>query len=268
LYSFINDTNVPRYRFHCNVPSKADILDPTVESPYDIREQSFRYLERFQHKYSTVWEVIHNNLDSIFYFDKTADKERDMVVYEIDPDVKPKTGQNKARFVSKLTLEGSHRQKPLLADRPENTAIDTLFKDERRQTAKDGDAEYGRKERTFQYSIIRFMIRSGIFNPRDGAYIEYGLEHKFKDLLKEAYELFVGKKYEEHSGYNQILLEELGELNLTALNSIVATQFSSSRKRQATEQEKGKWINFDHAEKYSTVEDAQLDLVITLFDLV
>lgn len=268
LYSFINDTNVPRYRFHCNVPSKADLIEANGDSPYDIRERSFRFLEQFQHSYSTVWEVIHNSLTSIFYFDKTADSISDMVVYEIDPDVKPKTGENKAHYISRLTIDGNHRKKPILADRSESS-VGEIFKNERRQTEKYDDPEYGKKERAFQYSIIRFLIRSGIFNPMDGAYAENKEEHKFKNLLREAYDLFLNNKFvDEQSVYSQKLIQELGKLDFKQLTTTIDQQFRSSAQRQPIEAEPGKWINFDHSEKYTAEENKALDRVIALFDLV
>ncbi len=275
LYSFIDNRNMPFYRLHLGVPDSHDAKyrADKDKSPYALREAAFTGLSHFQGKYSTVWEIIHNNVTSIFYFDKTPQKSLDMVVYEIDPDVRPKVSRGEPSYFGKFNAEGSHRESTILQIKPGDTNPELVFRAERAKCVNPEEKTYGECEREFQYSIMRFLIRSGIFNPLDAAFHVRLFEPKFENILQKAYSRYKspGEHIKDNSRheYEHMLLKELENLgNLKSLETTVLDQFNSSRRRiPYFDNSSDSWKNFDHNDKYTQEENEQLDLVIKLLDL-
>ncbi len=273
LFSFRGGQNMPPYRMHINVPDNLHPKYIDKKSPYDQREEDFESLAPFQGKYSTVWEIVSNNVSSIFYFDKTADHPNDMVIYEIDPDVSPGAGRVETEYVGRFYANGQHRPNPFL--------LQTMPGDENPEQIFEKERQRDENERKFQYSIVRFFIRSGIFNPEKAAYPIHLFEPDFKDLLKSAYWKFDKLKkgdlnLEKEIGleslqYGQKLMVELGNVKYKDLKDILETQFASSKKterRPRYDEARGKWLNFDDSDKYGSDEDEALNKVISLVDLI
>ncbi|MEZ4965888.1 MAG: hypothetical protein R2791_11660 [Saprospiraceae bacterium] len=271
LFSFLGNQNLPPYRMHINIPDKHHPSYSPPKVPYELRENDFNSLAHVQGKYSTVWEIVGNNVSSIFYFDKTADHPKDMIVYEINPDVEPGKGRVDPAFTGKFKVDGSERPVLHIQVKPGQDPEKIFGK------ARQNDP----KERQFQYSIIRFFIRSGIFNPSNAAYHIHSYEPGFKDLLKTTYAIFDKKRNDDRAGkpinsanmivYDNTLMAELGNMQLKDFVRIAEAQYKSSQQKDRLPIKNaltGTWDKFDYDDKYSETEDHDLDKLITLFDLI
>ncbi|MCB0575902.1 MAG: hypothetical protein KDC61_15200, partial [Saprospiraceae bacterium] len=257
---------------HINIPDRhhPSYASPKIQ-PYELRENDFNRLAHVQGKYSTVWEIVGNNVSSIFYFDKTADHPKDMIVYEINPDVEPGKGRVAPAFTGKFKVDGSERPKLYIKVKPGQDP-EKVFSEARQNDPK---------ERLFQYSIIRFFIRSGIFNPSKAAYHIHSYEPGFKDLLKTAYAIFDKKRKDDQTRkpinsvnmvvYDNMLMAELGDMQLADFTSIAEAQYRSSQNKDrlpVKDTAKENWEKFDYADKYTEAENKALDKLIALFDLI
>lgn len=270
LFSFIGNQNLPAYRMHTNVPDQHKYKIKGKPVPYDLREEEFNSLLKFQGKYSTVWEIVKNNVSSIFYFDKTAEHPSDMIVYEIEPDVSPGAGSVDAKFVSRFYINGKHRNR--------GTLLDMQSSGDSPEQVFDQERQKNEAERDFQYSIMRFFIRGGIFNPENAAYHIRLFEPGFKDLLKSAFGKFERIRNKElplhddqRRAYMERLLAELGDISFIQLQEILKSQFASSKNPERSPKKDistGVWSGFEDKDKYSVDENRSLDLVIALIDLI
>jgi hypothetical protein len=276
LYSFTDERNLPLYRLHVNIPDRHNNKYPQKgTSPLDQRESAFNDLIYFQGKYSYVWEITRNNVTSAFYFDKTAQKKMDMVVYEIDADVRPGLGQVEPKYISKFRADATHRDRTILIIDKNNPNPDPelIMRKERAKFSHPTEKDYGAKEREFQYSIVRFLIRSGIFDPRNAAYHARLYEPKYDDILKEACYHFHSHetRYFDSSRkeYEALLRKEIVNIgSYQELANIVDQQFDTSRKRLPyIDQDNGMWLNYNHTDKYTREEDESLNNIISLLDL-
>ena len=205
------------------------------------RRKAFTDLRPFQEHYSFIWEVVSNDVQTIFYFDQVEHKHMYINVYEIDADVSAGIGQGKRRFFGKCTIQlGNQTDENTLEYDPPYR--DKAFYDPSKKDWTLKEIEVRRKhpnvskenlqEKNYQYSIIRFLIRSGIFNPEKIA---------FKESL-------TGRViYDIHLLQGQ-----------DSLKKICKEQYKASFKRSA----------FDHKDKFNTNDDSLLDQVIAHIDRI
>lgn len=269
LYSFLSNETFPVYRTHIGVPDYFHPTD-TTKSSTKTREEEFKNLSHFQKKYSSLWELVKNNVSSIFYFDK-VDKEKDyMLVYEIDPDALPGKGKVDASFVGVFTADYTHRKKN--TGSPAETTrslIEEGLKSEQYSTnpSKIFRVERQKKEnleeKNYQFGIIRFFIRVGIFNPIKAAVPTDSGSPDFINILEISYNGWVDK-----------MKHQLGDVNngdsfeYDDFEQITLSQFNTSKNknRKPIKSESGEWQNFEHSDKYNDQEDQDLNLVIELLD--
>ncbi len=137
LWSFSKREILPLYRyFSLNTP----------EDIFKQRSESFNTLAGFLPNYSTIWDAVSNNVNSMFYFDQVADQKRRIEIFEYHV---PSQGTIKA-IPKSTVIEATHRTKfPLnAAEYLERRRADTV-------------------EERYQYEVLRWYIRSGILDPRN-----------------------------------------------------------------------------------------------------
>ena len=258
LFSFLAEQTLPVYRTHFGLPDRRVLEENEGKSKRSKRESGFTNLSKYQQKYSTVWEIVKNNISSIFYFDKTPESEKDLVIYEIDPDVSPGVGTVDAKFIGKTCINGNH-------------LIDSNWRKEIKNTEYvkepwllyQNERERNVEERNYQWSILRFFIRVGIFNPSYAVYSVHAGVPEFKDILLKVWNQKEKKVIREIDGIKKDAL-----VSYKQLNDILTEQCASSKKetRKPYLDTEGQWQNFDHADKYSPKENDELDLILDLIN--
>lgn len=212
-WTFLGKQTLPVYLTHINIEEDS--------KPYEARKRVFQELGNVQPGYSFVWENVRNNVTTIFYFDHNPAEKRVMHIYEINPDVERAKGRGQTRYFGKWTINRKHRREALLDKSKPNPVVKAF------ETARNKSPE----EKAYQYSVMRFLIRSGIFNPQDAAHKVRPGEPGFKDILAGA-----GKK----------------------LRAICEEQYDSSRR--------AKRHCFLEEDKYDKTENEVLDSVIGYID--
>lgn len=245
LWSFQGNQILPAYRMNINISPNNEADDAL----YKRRGEDFENLNELRKEYSYVWDIVNNNITTILYFDKVEGKSQ-MTVYEIDPDVEPGRGSVIARYSGKSTFSTEHRS-PEDADvvTPESVLInskETFAKFQRMRNSS-------REERDYQYQVIRFFIRMGIFNPRDAAYALRPFEPAFTDLLKNA---------------DQTIKDIVEEQYNTSTGKIPSQKEDESDIQYKEHKEKARHRGnaFRHNEKYNFEDDQALDKVIDYLD--
>jgi hypothetical protein len=201
------------------------------EKIYNIREKAFDSgLATGQRNYSFVWGITRNNITTIFYFDKVEKVKNLMNIYEIDPDAAGPHSEGNAKFVGKCLIDATHRgdnTKALIEEHEEKDSI--IYQLKRNEDER---------ERSYQYAFMRFLIRSGIFNPESSAYLkdETAIKPEYKNLLEG-----LGKERSESK---------------KSLQEILKAQYKTSATRKG----------FDFNEKYTEQEDEDLDWLISIID--
>ena len=207
-WTFQGNRVLPVYRSHLNIKER--------ENEYKIREEAFKPLGRVFKDYSFVWEIIKNNVVSIFYFDRVTEEENVLHIYEINPNIIHPTTKETPYYFGKCIINGSHKNLK-------------KYKSLRENSDSPAEKRTNPDERRYQYDIIRFLIRSGIFNPMEAAAPLKDYEPHYINLLKDA---------------------------SIKLQKICTHQYGSSIKKD----------QFDHDEKYSIPENRALDQVIDYID--
>ena len=154
-WSFLYDKPLPVYRTHLNFELETEKAD---------QERDFQKLGK---NYSFVWDMVRNNVSSIFYFRKVEKKTSSVAIYEITPDAVD--GRGRPRYSGMCIID------------PTSNLMD------------------------YKKQVINFLIKSGIFVPFDAATKtnEAG-DIEYRDLLRESRGrnqefLEVCKKYQRSS---------------------------------------------------------------------
>ena len=217
LWSFTKpESLLPIYRQHINLS----------EELRREREKAFENLGKAQKFYSFVNEIVPNNVTQIFYFEKTeggsADEESSINVYEIDAGLRG----TKVRVFNKVSFNASHRKfiarlcgfkssRDYLKG-PDDYAV-ARNSEEFVKAHKLGHLSKPEKkqlinwiglEKKYQYRVIQWLIRTGIFNPLQAAFRD--MDNKtwvYEDLLRDA-PLYIRRLVEidpkkEYTPYNQ-----------------------------------------------------------------
>lgn len=246
MWSFLGKQMLPNYRMNVNlVKDREEDL-----KLYKRRGANFNALNELRKEYTSAWDIVRNNITTIFYFDKVETSPQ-MTVYEIDPDVTAGIGRGKVRYSGRSTFSTKHRV--------EKDDIKVINPEALSRNPKDifKKFEEMRKrnpvEREYQYKTLRFFIRTGIFNPLDAPYAAQPGEPSFIDLLRAAppeLRSIVEDQYKSSTG--RIAPPKEGESDKA---------FRIRVEKAAHRQEA-----FRHSEKYSTAENIELDKVLSYID--
>lgn len=246
MWSFLGKQMLPNYRMNVNlVKDREEDL-----KLYKRRGANFNALNELRKEYTSAWDIVRNNITTIFYFDKVEESPQ-MTVYEIDPDVTAGIGRGKVRYSGRSTFSTEHRV--------EEDDINVINPEALSHNPKDifKKFEEMRKrnpvEREYQYKTLRFFIRTGIFNPLDAPYAPQPGEPSFIDLLRAAppeLRSIVEDQYKSSTG--RIAPQKDGESD----NTFRIRVEKAAHRKEA----------FRHSEKYSTAEDIELDKVLSYID--
>ncbi|MCB9266992.1 MAG: hypothetical protein H6558_18350 [Lewinellaceae bacterium] len=209
IWTFLGNRTLPIYLTHINIKENTPA--------YNARQKVFEELANVQPGYSFVWENVRNNVTTIFYFDHNPSEENVMHIYEIDPDVKREQGRGLKEYFGKWAINRKHRKQALMKKLKPNPDA-TVFEKERRKSPE---------EKAYQYGVMRFLIRSGIFNPFAAAYMVRPGEPAFEDILAGSGEKLRGICTEQYDSSRRqkrhCFLEEdkYDDTENEALNSVI-----------------------------------------------
>ena len=145
IWSFLKKGPLPAWRYQSR-----NIDDQTLQK----RTDALNELIKINQNYSTVWEVLANNIDKAFYFFQSTPGDGKMSIY---------TFEMVRREVHEVftEIDASHR----ITGDEKNYFLGSLDTYREKRNAEDGG-----KERKYQYQVMRWYIRSGLCNPEKASW--------------------------------------------------------------------------------------------------
>lgn len=151
VWSFLAKKSFPTFRL--NLGKYSDILVK--------QEKGLSYLRESAKYYSTIDEFVANGIQSAFYFDRKEEQPGEMIIHEIDVDTR--------EVPLKIEINGKHRANLHPVNRFSFTSLE-----EYKRARKGGiigkhilSKKVKEQEVAYQNQVIRWYIRTGLFNPLD-----------------------------------------------------------------------------------------------------